>query len=200
MANTPQDFLAVNPSTAPTARAEARLDKSAIAADRDARVVIATQLITSLTDWLGIVCLTYLIAMNALEGSQFGWGIVALASGSTIAKARQKAAGGSTTALVLAAGPLAWKAVAMALGRTVLGATLLLLVGCGQAPGVEDARAAIVTTGEGLERARSAILALCDERPPLPPLSGLARARCDDAIAGLNAAVTGYQVVRQVSP
>ncbi len=67
-------------------------------------------------------------------------------------------------------------------------------------PRLEDARQAIVTTGEGLERARAGMLAVCDESPPLPPLSPAVRVRCDDAIAGLNAAIGGYQVVRQVVP
>lgn len=78
----------------------------------------------------------------------------------------------------------------------------LYSVSCAGAPPprLEDARQAIVTTGEGLERARAGMLAVCDERPPLPPLSPTVRVRCDEAIDGLTVAIQGYQVVRQVVP
>lgn len=77
----------------------------------------------------------------------------------------------------------------------------LLLAGCaGAPPKVDDARAAVAQVGGGLARARAGMLAVCDERPPLPLLSISQRAKCDDAIDGLDAAIAGYRVARKVLP
>jgi len=171
MANTPRDFAATNP---PTPRDEARLDRSAASADRDLRVLV----VSSFTDWLAIVCMTLLIAMKVL-GPEFGWSIPALASGTILAKARL-AKGGSTTALVFLAGPLAWKAFATVVGRTVLGAALLLLVGCGQQPTLQDARLAL----ERVERLDRATRALC---LPLPDEGLPERPACVELVDAFNA-------------
>lgn len=201
MGVTPTDFPAVNPSGAPGARSSASLDKSALSADRDLRMLI----VSSFTDWLAIACMTLLIAIKAL-GPDFGWSIPALASGTIYAKMRgAKVPGGSTTAMLFLAGPFALKAAATLLGRTVIGAALLLLVGCAGGPSVppsvlQDARAAVTkgdaalaAVGPHLLNLRKLVIRLCGEPALLPP------AECDHAQATFNAIGQGYDDLGQLA-
>lgn len=72
--------------------------------------------------------------------------------------------------------------------------------GCASTPELNDARSALAEIGNGLARSRAALLAICDERPPLPPLSPATRVRCDEAIAGFEVIRQGYAVARKAVP
>lgn len=125
MGVTPRDFPGVSlpPDVPPPPglRAEARLDRSALAADKDLRMLI----VSSFTDWLAIVAMAVLIGMGALDGGTFGWSIPALASGTIYAKMAgaknvKNAIGGSSTLALIACGPVALKALAAIIGRATL--------------------------------------------------------------------------------
>ena len=199
MGLTPESFPAV--SVPPATRAEALLDRTQAAADKDFRMLI----VSSFTDWLAIACMTLLIGMGAL-GPDFGWSIPALASGTIYAKmrgAKGVAGGGSTTAALLLGGPFALKALATVIGRTVLGAALLLLVGCGAGipPAlVQDARQRLAEAAAPLPDATAkmnatgaALAKLC----PVPPaLTVLPLDTCRTLVDGFNASAEVIGVVQ----
>lgn len=169
-----------------------------------ARITIATQLIGSLTDWVGMGCLTFLIAIKTI-GPEFAWAIPALASGSTVAKMRNKLTGsGSAAALLIAGSSPAWKAAAVLASRQMLVVALALTaVGCGATIPptlVQDARQRLAEAAAPLPDATAkmnatgaALAKLC----PVPPaLTVLPLDTCRTLIDGFNASAEVIGVVQ----